>query len=854
MQEQSQGGIGSQFYATKLGTYDEMHTMQGNPLPHWQFLMEALDKLGSEGLERRRQDAHRILRETGVTYNAYDDPTQTSRPWELDPIPLLISSEEWSKIEVGLTQRAELLNLILEDIYGPQELIKKNLIPFELVYAHSGFMRSCVNLSYPGKKQLILHTANLARGPDGQMWVMDDRSQSPSGAGYALENRTVMARVFPSLFRESQVHRLAAFFRGFRAALSSLATHIVDDPHVVLLTPGPLNETYFEQAYLAAYLGYTLAQGDDLTVRNGKVWLKSLEGLQQVHVILRRVDDSYCDPLELRTNSRLGVAGLLEAVRLGNVALANPLGSSVLENPALFAFLPKIAKHFLGEDLKLPSVATWWCGQNREREFVIKNLDKMVIKHINRSAGFNTTFGASLSEKESAELKDKIRAKPHLYVGQQQVGFSTAPSLVDGKIEPRHAIIRTFSVAKDDQYSVMPGGLTRIAPEKGSYAMSYQAGGLSKDTWVMADKSEKHISLWLQPAHDQIVQPISGALPSRAADNLFWVGRYAERMEGSARLFRSALTKLRESREMKDPNDIQCLHYLLRALTHVTASYPGFTGIDSEKKLASPREEMLELARNPSRDGSIAYMLNAFNQATFTVRDRWSLDTWRIVDEIQSRWRHTIMVQKVGVGAIQNGLNELIMNLVTFSGLTMESMVHESGWILLDIGRRIERALNTIALIRATLVPRHDAAVENQVLEAVLSTTESVITFRRRYRAFLQLPTVLELLLTDEKHPRSLAYQLNKLQKHVAALPRENQFRLTEDQRLILQAYTDVRLANSVELSRNEKEDGIYENLDNLLGNTTDLLWKLSDIISQTYFSHVQSSNMQIATPREDEI
>jgi len=855
MSQQMQGDIGTQFYATRLGTYDEMHTLQGQALPHWQFLMNALDRLGSEGLERRRQEAHRILRETGVTYNVYDDPNETSRTWELDPVPLLISSEEWIKIEAGLAQRAELLNLILADIYGPQELIKKGLIPFELIYAHSGFIRACVDLPHLGSKQLILHSANLARGPDGRMWVMDDRTQAPSGAGYALENRTVMTRIFPSLFRDSQVHRLASFFRGFRTGLASLANYNKEDPHVVVLTPGPLNETYFEHAYLASSLGYTLAQGDDLTVRDGKVWLKSLEGLQQVDVILRRVDDSYCDPLELRSDSKLGVAGLLQAVRLGNVALANPLGSSILENPAFFAFLPGIAKHFLGEDLKLPSVATWWCGQKREREFVLQNLDKMVIKTINRTAGSHTVFGGSLSEKELTELRERIIAKPHMFIGQQHVSFSTAPSLVAGKIEPRHAIIRTFAIAKDNQYSIMPGGLTRIAPEKGSYAISYQAGGVSKDTWVMAPEPDKHISLWLQPRRDQLVKPISSSLPSRAADNLFWVGRYAERAEGASRLFRSVLAKLRETREIKDPNDTKCLHYLLRALTHVTAAYPGFTGKDADKKLANPLEELLELAQDPKSVGSIVFILQSFTRSAFTARDLWSLDTWRMVDEIQDNWRNTILKRKVGIGALQNGLDELIMNLVAFSGLTMESMVREPGWILLDIGRRLERALHTIALIRTTLVPRHDTALENQILEAVLSTTESVITFRRRYRAFMQLPTVLELLLMDEKHPRALAYQLKQLQEHVDALPRENQYRqLSEDQRLILEAYTNIRLADSAELAFYGEDDGIYHNLDNLLTNTSDLLWKLSDTISQTYFSHVQSSNLQISTPFEDEI
>jgi len=847
---QKQQSSGGQFYATQLGTYDEMQSNQGRLLPHWTFLMQSLEKMGNQNLEQRRQEAHRILRETGVTYNVYDDPNESTRAWELDPIPLLISHDEWTNIEAGLVQRAELLNLILQDIYGPQKLIKNRLIPYELVFAHQGFIRACANLKYSGSKQLILHSANMARGPDGQMWVMDDRTQAPSGAGYALENRTVMTRTFPSLIRDAKIHRLASFFRGFRAGLAELATHNVDDPHVVVLTPGPLNETYFEHAYLASYLGYTLAQGDDLTVRDNKVWLKSIEGLRQVDVILRRVDDSYCDPLALRTDSRLGVAGLLEAVRAGNVALANPLGSSVLENPALFAFLPGIAKYFLGEELKLPSVATWWCGQEKERKFVLKNLNKMVIKPINRSFNSHAIFGETLSKEETDQLTRQIEAKPHMFVGQQQVSFSTAPCFVSGNIEPRHAIIRTFSVAKDDSYSIMPGGLTRAAPDKDSYIISYQSGGISKDTWVTADKPEKHISLWLQPHQNQKINTLSGALPSRSADNLFWVGRYAERAEGAARLMRTVLLKLREAREIKDPNDIKCLNFLLRALTHVTGSYPGFTGKDAASKLENPREELLALARVQSYEGSIASTLQSFTYSAFTVRDLWSLDTWRMVDEIQNNWRQTVMTRKVGIGALQSGLDELIMNLLAFSGLTSESMVRESGWILLDIGRRIERALHSISLIRASLVPRHDPAVESQVLEAILSTTESVITFRRRYRAYMQLPTVLELLLMEEKHPRSLAYQLFCIQQHISNLPKDSHIQqLREDQRLILEAYTNIRLADSIKLAEYDDDDGIYKNLDGLLENTTELLWKLSDTIIQTYFSHIQSSNLQNFTP-----
>ncbi len=851
-----QRATGDQFYATRLGTYDEMHAARGQLLPHWEQLMQGLERLGSKGLERRRQEAQRLLRENGVTYNVYDDPQGFSRPWQLDPIPLLISCDEWQTIEAGLTQRAQLLDLVLADLYGPQLLVKNGLLPLELVYSHPGFQRAGVGMLNPEKPNLIVYAANLARGPDGRMWVIEDSTQAPSGAGYALENRTVMTRILPSLFRDCQVHRLAKFFRELRTGLAGIAPHHKDDPRVVVLTPGPLNETYFEHAYLAAYLGYPLAQGEDLTVRDGRVWLKSLEGLQQVDVILRRLDDSFCDPLELRTDSLLGVPGLVEAARRGHVAIANPIGSSVLENPALLPFLPGIARYFLGQDLKLPAVATWWCGQAREREFVLENIDKLVIKMNHRTAGRYAVFGAKLDQAGRELWRERIRAKPHMYVGQEQVTFSTAPALVDGDIEPRHAILRTFLVAGEGGYQVMPGGLTRIAPQKGAFAVSGRAGGVGKDTWVLAAEPDNQVDLWHHVERAQSIQPITGPLPSRSADNLFWVGRYAERAESSARLLRTVLGKIDESQEYEDPNDALCLEHLLRGLTHVTSSYPGFVGEEAEAKLGNPAPELKSLLFNPERPGSLPATLQSFGRAAYTARDLWSSDAWHVVDDIQQEWKQALALgQAESNGSLQHGLDQLIMKLVAFSGLTTESMAHDPGWLLLDIGRRLERALLTMALLRATLVPHQKGPVASQIMEAVLATTESLMSFRRRYRSFTQTPTVLELLLMDEKHPRALSYQLRKLQYHIALLPRESgRHGISEEERLILDAYTRVRLAEPARLAPAADEAGVYGELDELLSTVTQLLWQLSEALTQTYFSHAQGPHLLAPTRPEEEL
>jgi len=843
----------AQFYAPRLEAYDEMYAGEGKILPHWRVLMQELDQLGREGLERRHLEAQRLLRENGVTFNIYDGLHGMARPWELDPIPLFISAEEWTIIEAGLVQRAELLNLVLADIYGPQQLLKEGLLPPELVFGHAGFQRSCVGSIKAGDRALTICSSNLARGPDGRMWVIDDRAQSPSGAGYALENRMVMTRIAPALFRDCHVRRLAGFFQPFRDRLASLAPQNREDPRIVVLTPGPYSPSYFEHAYLANYLGYTLVQGDDLSVRDGRVWLKSLEGLHQVDVILRRVDDAYCDPLELREDSRLGVTGLLQSARLGHVAIANPIGSCVLENPGLLAFLPGIAKHFFGEDLMLPSVATWWCGQENERRFVLENLEKLVIKTIHRTRGYRSIFGAQLTQSEQAELRERILHKPYLYTGQEMVSFSTAPSLVDGQVEPRHAILRSFLVAGEGGYIAMPGGLTRIASREGELVVSNRAGGLSKDAWVLSNEPVEYVSLWRQPKQDQVLQFRTEPLPSRAADNLFWAGRYVERAEGTARLLRAIYLLRRELRDANGGMTISYLHNLLRALTHVTGTYPGFVDEDAEKLLKNPRPELRSLLQDASRVGSLTSTLQAFGQVAMTVRDHWPTEIWRIIDAIRQDWADNEATPGPVNYRTQDRLDHLIMQLVAFSGLTAESMAREAGWLLLDIGRRLERALGLISLLRATLVPGMDDATKGQLMETVLVICDSLNTYRRRYHSYMHLPTVLELILMDPHHPRSLAYQLNCLQQHVAELPRTQvSHRLGDDERAVLEAFTALRLADAVELSRIGESDGYCKGLEELLSAQTESLWQLSEVITGTYFSHSQPPQ-QLSPQHQDE-
>lgn len=874
------------------GQLDEMLNRDGQVNPHWHAFMQALDLLGLTEMESRDEEVKRLLRENGVTYVLHGEQ-QGHRPWELDPIPFIISNADWQTISDGLIQRAELLNLILTDLYGERTLIKDGVIPPEVIYAHAGFLRACVGLAPSEFPFLLNYAADLARGPDGNIWILGDRTQAPSGAGYALENRTVLARALPNLFGEVGVHRLSFFFRALQNSVADLqyqlesairiAPNQTENPHVVVLTPGPLNETYFEHAYLANYLGYTLVQGDDLTVWDGRVWLKSLDGLRPVDIILRRVDDIFCDPLELRQDSRLGVAGLLEAIRQGNVIVINPPGSGVLENPGLMSFLPGIARHLMDEDLCLPSVATWWCGEPKQREYVLANLETLVIKTIHRQPGEQPLFGMQLSKTALDALRIRINENPHLYVGQEHVHLSTTPSLIEGKLEPRRAILRCFLFAEKEGYTVMPGALTRCAGERDELTISIQDGGISKDTWVLASEPEPHVSLW-QRRITEVRGPAStnpAGLSSRAAENLFWVGRYAERAEGQARLLRIMLDKVKMSKmgletstlgevppstvfteiigeDTRDVSELAYLRSMLHSLTGLKSSHPGFVSKDEQ----SLESALLSIMRDTENSGSLVSTLQALLSAAYAVRDRWSTDTWRVMNNIEDLCATLdrrmpegdstdaqILTDFILQDTELVALDQLMIFLSALSGLNAENMTQTIGWISLDMGRRIERALLLIVLCRSSLVAVQDEWIERLLLESVLAAAESLITYRSRYRAALHFPTALELLLLDEHNPRSLLYQLKRLEEQIRVLPREKLgYQLSEEEQLILEALTQLQLSNTVDLTERSEHTTQRTGLEKLLVRLAQILVAISDVLTQTYFSHVQGPQQLITT------
>src|SRR5579862_6611375 len=534
-------------YADHSPLPDEMMEPDGSIRPHWRSFVAMLDEMGARERRQRWDHARRLIHENGVTHNVYGDPHGLDRPWGLDLIPLLIPAEQWQRLCDGLIQRARLLDALVADLYGAARTVREGLLPPELVWANPGFLRPCHGAVPLHNRWLHLYAADLAKSAEGQYEVLSDRTQAPSGGGYSLENRIVLSRTLPVAFRQSNVERLAPFFAALRETLASFAPGNRDNPRIALLTPGPYNETYFEQSFLANYLGYALVQGNDLTVRDAKVYLKTVGALQRVDVILRRVDDHFCDPLELYSGSYLGVPGLLEAVRRGNVVVANALGTGVLQAAGFLPFLPGLCRHLLGEELKLPSVPTWWCGQPAELRFVLEHLPQLVIKSAYPTQGEDPIFGHELTRDELGHLAKKIEAHPSKYVAQEEVTASSAPAFVDDRLQPRRFVVRPFLVAHKDSYEVMNGALTRITPED-SLVVSLQRGGGSKDTWILSDGFVSQMTLLTLSNRPIPFSRGVGDLPSRFADDLFWLGRYAERAASQVRLARAAIRNMMEER------------------------------------------------------------------------------------------------------------------------------------------------------------------------------------------------------------------------------------------------------------------------------------------------------------------
>lgn len=828
-------GLLSSGFAAPPGAYDEMFSAPGVLRPHWQHFGKLLEAMGPREVGRLWDQARRMLHESGVTYNAYGDPVGADRPWELDAIPLVISAAEWGTLATGLSQRARLLEEIIADLYGPQRLLAEGILPAEFVYSHPGFLRPCHGLPIHGGVYLQLYGADLVRSSNGQWWIQADRTQTPSGAGYAVENRIVISRMLPGVFRDCQVERLAPFFMALRETLPSLAPRRSDNPRIVLLSAGPSHETYFEDAYLARYMGYTLVEGGDLAVRDDVVYLKTLGGLLPVDVIMRRLAEEHCDPLELRADSMLGVPGLLGALRAGNVAVTNAFGTGLVETPAITPFLPALCRRLLAEELKLPSVATWWCGQKPALQYVIDHLHELVIAPAFRRSGMVPVAGGTLSAKERAQWIARIKSRPHDFVGREAVTLSTAPVWDGSGMVPRHLALRTYATAQDGDYLVMNGGLARMSATPAPLSAALAAGRGSKDTWILSVGPVQPVSL-LHPAGQPVPLRRSGnELPSRVADNLFWLGRQAERAEGAARVLRGILSRLTSE---LDAGAMPELPILLEVLAELGDFRPG-TKRNSQPTWPAVERELKAFVFDATRPSSVRATLNNLHRLASIVRDRISIDAWRVLNTVEQDFMAPANLAGVQLADVLSMLNQMVVNLMAFSGLATESMTRTQGWRFLDMGRRLERSMHTIALLRTALVPV--LAHEGPVLEAVLETADSAMTYRARYLSTLQIAPVVDLLLTDETNPRSLVYQLGALATHVENLPRDlSNPNRTQEQRIVLSLTSSIRLAEIDALCL--EQDGARKPLDALLVKLTDLLPKLSDSLARHYLIHAGPS------------
>lgn len=800
-------------------SFEECFDSTSCPRAHWQSLVTSLQRLGEQELQVRFENGQRLLKEHGVSCFVPNGKSGTDQPWQLDLLPLIISEQEWQALEAGLAQRARLLNLVLGDLYGTQRLVRDGFVPAPLVYANPNYLRACQAIGVRDGAYLQLYAADLGRSPDGQWWVIADRTQAPAGVGFALENRSVLARVLPEAMREVQPRPVSDFLRQQLRILQRLAPDQTGDPSVVLLTPGQRNQAYFEHAYLSRLLGLTLVEGADLTVRDRGLFIKTLNGLRRVDVVQRRLADSYCDPLELDPESVLGAPGLVEAARAGTVSLANALGSGLLEAPGFMPFLPALCRQLLGSELLLPSLASWWCGQAKEHSYVTEHLDNLAIRSAMSLAG-KSVKPDRLDAVQRAKLFERVRLCPHEFVGQEELQLSRAPVWkASGPWDSRPFVLRVFVIYDGDEFKVMPGGLAWIQEEDLISSGPVALTSLSKDVWVLSPDSISSAELHLNPAAISGDRQTGFDLPSRTADNFFWLARYTERLEQSVRMARQGLSLLEEEITRASRGRFAAMERLLASL--------GLTKpcTDSDDNWQRLEQELLSFVFDQDRPDGVRELFERIHQTAFSVRDRLSADTWRLFNRLNSGDPHRT-APPLPVQAVSQ-LHSLILDLAALSGMEMENMTRGYGWVFLDLGRRIERGIFMARLTAALLAAGEASQI---LLEPALEIADSVMTHRRYYFWEPHVSSVLELLVKDRRNPRSVAFQLAAIKGHAAILPlgihepgvvRINQSTVAIDRQLSSVAPQDPEEAASK------------------LTDLADALGEFSQLITEVYFSHV---------------
>ena len=783
-------------YRTLSGGVDEMLDAEGQVRPAWRRFVGLLDALSADELAARFARAHQYMRDAGVYYRVYDAlGAPREREWPLSPLPVLVDAQEWRQIGAGLVQRAELLEHVVADLYGAQRLVADGLLPPELVAANPEFLRPLVGITPRSGHFLQFCAFELGRGPDGRWWVLGDRTQAPSGAGFALENRVATVRAFPDLPERVHLHRLAGFFRHFRDALLAQADGQLGE--IGVLTPGPGNETYYEHAWIARYLGFLLLEGEDLTVRNGQVHVRTVSGLQPVSVLWRRLDSAFMDPLELRVDSWIGTPGSVGAVRAGNVSIVNALGSGVVETRAMQAFLPGICRALRGEDLQLPGIATWWCGQATARDEVVAQFERMMLgpafsTRLPYEDPQSTLLGGQLDPDERGQLLHRLREDGAQWVAQEAVTLSTTPVPMDGGFEPRPFVIRAFLARTPGGWEVMPGGFARLGAQTDTRAIAMQLGGQAADVWIVGDRPVGRQDTLL-PARDSLQRREGSALPSRAAENLLWLGRYTERSEAIARVLRAYHVRLAEH----DDQPLPLLDVLREHLERLD--------IDVAEPIPAGLLQSLEGAATSAG----------------RIRDRFSPDGWVALHDLSTAARR--FAERVAPGDdASRAITVLLRKLAGFSGLLHENMYRSTGWRFLEIGRRIERGIQMAELLG--LLHREDPPAGLQ--QALLEIGDSVMTHRNRYPVNAGPQSLLDLLALDPANPRSVMFQVEVLKAEFAQLPESGIPRaMPAFVKQALRLHTDLSI----------REPGALD-AESLAGLARDLSG-LYDLIAKAYFS-----------------
>ena len=783
----------SRAYAPLPGVADEMVDTQGDVRPVWRHFLKSLDRMDETDLAGRFARADRYLRDAGVFYRAYGKEAGAERAWPLSHIPVLIDEAEWENLSRGLIQRAELLEAVVADIYGKNELVANGLLPPALVASNSEFLRPLVGVQPADSHFLHFVSFEIGRGPDGNWWVLSDRTQAPSGAGFALENRVATTRAFSDVYAETHVHRLAGFFGAFRNTLQ--ANKSADD-RIAVLTPGLANDTYFEHAYIARYLGFMLLEGEDLTVVGGKVMVRTVAGLKPIGVLWRRLDAAFADPLELDQNSHIGTPGMVEALRAGSVTFVNALGAGIVETRAMLAFLPNICRKLLGADPLLPSIATWRCGQNEERGHVAANIERMVIGPAYSTRPFfddneQSVLGSTLRDTAKQSIAEWLASDGAKLVGQEAVTLSTTPAWVDGKLVPRPMSLRVFAARTRDGWQIMQGGFARIGAGDNVAAIAMQEGGSAADVWIVSRKPVERTSLL--PAEEVFTRNMPGSLPSRAADNLFWLGRYIERAEGALRILRAWHGRYAEYADPKQP------------LLKDVSDYLEALDIDTSETVPTT-------------------LIRSIDSAVFSasnIRDRFSPDGWLALNDLAKTARRFHVSIQPGDDATR-AMTVLLRKLAGFAGLVHENMYRFTGWRFLSIGRYLERGLHMTRLLGH--MSGEDAP--DGALDMLLEIGDSVMTHRRRYNVATARLTVTDLLALDPLNPRSILYQLNEIKNEVEQLP--NAYANGQMSPFYREA---MRLhAGLAVMTPETMTDAVYKRFETELE-------RLSDILAQTYLS-----------------